>query len=326
MKGHRQLILLAVALAALAGASVAKADDAVTLRLNWLIYGFHSPFYLGLERGYYKEEGIDLTINEGQGSGKAVQIVAAGADTFGVSDSGSVIAGVSKGAPIKSVFAMSNASPYAVGFRADLGITSAKDMEGKTIAATAGEAGIQLFPAIIAANKLDKDKVKFLMVDGPGKMVSVLEKRTEGLLAGLDNQCLILPARGADVTCLSYASLGVNTVGLTVHTRTELLEDNPDLVRRFVKATVRAFEAAVADPVASVEAGMKHKAGVDKELWLEQIKVGFSLLKTPHTEKLPLGHFSEADWADTLRLMKEYRGLKSDKPVTAFFTNEYLPN
>ena len=71
---------------------------------------------------------------------------------------------------------------------------------------------------------------------------------------------------------------------------------------------------------------MKHKAGVDKELWLEQIKVGFSLLKTPNTEKLPLGHFSEADWADTLRLMKEYRGLKSDKPVTAFFTNEYLPN
>ena len=63
--------------ASLLAANAAQAQDKVTFRLNWLLYGFHTPFYLGLERGYYKEEGIDLTIGEGQGSVRAVQTVGA---------------------------------------------------------------------------------------------------------------------------------------------------------------------------------------------------------------------------------------------------------
>ena len=89
---------------------VVSAQDKVQFRLNWILYGFHTPFYLGLERGFYKAEGIDLTIGEGQGSGRAVQTVGAKGDTFGLSDGGSVIGGASKGAPIRSVMAITNSS------------------------------------------------------------------------------------------------------------------------------------------------------------------------------------------------------------------------
>ena len=61
----------------------AAAQDKATLRLNWLIYGFHTPFYLGVERGYYKAEGIDLEVGEGKGSASAVQVIGAKGDTFG---------------------------------------------------------------------------------------------------------------------------------------------------------------------------------------------------------------------------------------------------
>ena len=81
-------ILLAALL--MLGAGAAHADDAVSFRLNWLIYGFHTPFYLGVEKGFYKQNGIDLTIGEGQGSGRAVQTVAAGSDTFGLADGSSI--------------------------------------------------------------------------------------------------------------------------------------------------------------------------------------------------------------------------------------------
>ena len=84
------------------------------VRLNWLLYGFHTPFYLGLERGYYKDEGIDLTIGEGQGSVRAVQTVGAKGDMFGLADGGSLIAGVSKGAPVKAVMAITSSSPYSL--------------------------------------------------------------------------------------------------------------------------------------------------------------------------------------------------------------------
>src|SRR5205823_11217516 len=177
--------------AALLAAAPARADDKVQFRLNWILYGFHTPFYLGLERGYYKEEGIDLTIGEGQGSVRAVQTVGVKGDTFGLSDGGSVIAGVSKGAPV-SVMAVTNSSPYAVTVRNDGSIKTLKDLEGKTIASAPGEAGLALLPALLKRNGVDGDKVKILRVEGAGKMVAIAEKRVEAIESGLDNQSLTL--------------------------------------------------------------------------------------------------------------------------------------
>ena len=71
-------------------ASSVAAQEAVSLRLNWYLGGLHVPFYYGKDLGFYKAEGIDLTINEGRGSGNTVQVVAAGSDTFGMADSGSL--------------------------------------------------------------------------------------------------------------------------------------------------------------------------------------------------------------------------------------------
>jgi NitT/TauT family transport system substrate-binding protein len=105
----------------------AMAQEKATLRLNWLLYGFHTPFYLGVQKGYYKAEGIDLEIGEGQGSARAVQITAAKGDTFGLSDGASIINGITKGAPIRAVMGIMNTKPFAIIARADSGIKSIKD-------------------------------------------------------------------------------------------------------------------------------------------------------------------------------------------------------
>jgi NitT/TauT family transport system substrate-binding protein len=312
-----------LALAALPGP--AAANDEVTFRLNWIMYGFHTPFYLGLERGYYAEEGIDLTIGEGQGSVRAVQTVGAGGDMFGLADGGSVTAGVARGAPVKAVMAVTNSSPYSLSVRKDSGITTLKEVEGATIASAPGEAGLQLLPALFAKNDVDIDKVTILRVEGAGKMVAVLENRAQGLMAGLDNQSLTLPREGVPLVDFAYSKNGTNTVGLTIFTQTDTIEDNPDLVRRFVAATVRSFEAALADPEASIAAGLKVKPDLDPDLSLEQLKVGFGLMQSKASEGLPLGHFAPQDWADTLALMKQYQELDTDISSDVLFTNEYLP-
>ncbi len=105
MKTRRRIIGALLALAALPfiGGDPARAQDAVSLRLNWYLGGLHVPFYYGVEKGFYKAEGINLTINEGRGSANTVQVVAAGTDTFGLADSSSVINLISKGGEIKSV-------------------------------------------------------------------------------------------------------------------------------------------------------------------------------------------------------------------------------
>jgi NitT/TauT family transport system substrate-binding protein len=312
--------------AALLGAATAFAQDKVTFRLNWILYGFHTPFHLGVERGYYKAEGIDLTIGEGQGSVRAAQTVGAKGDMFGLSDGPSVINVATRGAPIRAILSITSSSPYAIGVRADSGVRTLKDLEGKTIATAPGEAGLQLLPAVWKANGVDGDKVRILRVEGAGKNVAIAEKRVEALMAGLDNQSITLPRQGVPLVNFGYADYGVNTVGLQIHTHEDTIRNNPDLVRRFVRATIRSFEAGIADPAASIKAGQKVKSDMETELSLEQLKVGISLMPSKATQGKPIGYMAPEDWTNTLQLMKQYMGLETNQKAEDFYTNAFIPN
>jgi NitT/TauT family transport system substrate-binding protein len=303
----------------------AMAEDKASLRLNWLIYGFHTPFYLGVEQGIYRKHGIDLTVGEGQGSGKAVQIVAAGSDTFGLADGASIINGATKGAPVVAVMGIMDSSPYAIVARADSGITDARSLVGKTIAASTGEAGLTVFPAILKHNHLPDDAVHFLRVDAETKMVAVLQNRAQALLGGVENQALILPRKGVPVVTLSYPSLGVNAMGLAIVASRDTIKTSPDLVRRFVAATREAFDAAIKDPEASIAAGMKVKPDMDHDLALAQLKAGLTLVHSPLGKDKPVGWMAAADWEQTLQLMKDYQDLKTNMPASAFWTDAFLP-
>lgn len=305
------------------GSPTARAADAVSLRLNWLLSGVHCIFYYGVDKGFYKEAGIDLTIGEGQGSARTVQVVATGGDTFGLVDSGSIIAGAVRGAPVKAVLGIMNTSPYGISFREDAGVTKISDAVGKTIAATAGEATLALLPAVWKANNIDGSKVKILNVDGPGKLVAVLEKRTEGLLAGLEGQVIILNQKGMKQKVFSLAELGVNTVGLVIVVNNKIL-GNQDLVKRFVGATVKALNATKADPAAAVAAALAAKPTADKALLTEQLNVSLKLVPSPSAPSAPTGEMNSADWARTLDLMKSYQEVKTELSADSFYTNAFI--
>lgn len=306
-------------------ATQAMAEDKATLRLNWINYGFHTPFHLGVQKGFYKQHGIDLTIGEGKGSASTVQVVASGGDTFGLSDSSSIINGNVRGASVRAVMAITNQSPYAIAVRKDSGITKFSDLVGKTIAGSTGEAGLVIFPALLAAQKLPPDSISFLRVDPNAKMIAILQNQVPAILSGMDNQSLLIPQKGVPIVDFSYASLGVNTVGLCIHASDATIAKNPDLVRRFVAATRMAFEAAKADPAASIAAGKAVAPDLDPELWLAQLKVGLGLMPSPRDPAGKVGVMVQQDWDDTVALMKQYQDLKTDKTGGAFFTSEFLP-
>ncbi|MEO7241982.1 MAG: ABC transporter substrate-binding protein [Variovorax sp.] len=306
--------------AALMATPAAYAQENASLRLNWLYYGFHSFFPLGVEKGFYKDEGINLAIGEGQGSGRAVQIVGAKSDTFGLSDGASVIAGVTKGAPIVGVMGIMNKSPFAVIARADSNIKTVKDLEGKTIAATTGEAGLTIFPAIVKANKLDGDSIKFVRVDGAAKLVAMLEKRVDAMLGGLENQSLILAQRGLAVNNIAYSDVGANTLGLVIHVNKETLEKNPKLVQGFVRATQKAIAYTEKNPDEAIAALAKIKPDLDKALAMQQLKAGLALVRANGGESHPIGWMNPADWEATLNMAREYQDLKTDLKAGDFYT------
>jgi NitT/TauT family transport system substrate-binding protein len=311
-------------LALLVCTTAATAQDAVTFRLNWYMGGLHVPFYYGKERGFYKEEGIDLTINEGRGSVNTVQVVAAGSDTFGLADSSSVVAAAAKGAEIKSVMSLLNSTGYSVVSLAAAGIKSPKDLEGKKFAVTPGDPLRALFGAMAAYNKLDMSKISFVQVDPAAKVVAVLEKRVDALLGGADDQYFLIKYKGETPAALRYADHGANIVGMTVLTQEATIKAKPDLVRRFVKATVRAWDEAKKNPEAAVDATMKVKPDLNRASQIDQLKVDIELMDSVNS-KGRTGWGEQKDWDQTLGLLKEYRDVQTNKPWTAFHTNEFLP-
>lgn len=304
-------------------APFAHAADAVSLRLNWYLGGLHVPFYYGKEKGYYAAEGIDLTINEGRGSANTVQVVAAGSDTFGLADSSSVITTAAKGGDVKSVMSLLNSTGYSVVSLAETGIKTPKDLEGKRLAVSPGDPLGSLFQAVAQANKLDMSKITLVQVDPAAKVVAVLEKRADGLLGGADDQYFLIKQRGLQPAALRYADNGANIVGMTIVTRTDLIKSNPDLVRRFVRATVRSWEEAKKNPGAAVDAALKAKPDLNRQSTLDQLMVDIDLLDSKNSRGR-IGWGAQADWDQTLDLLKKYRDLSTTQPWTAFHTNEFV--
>ncbi len=315
-------LLLAATLAV--SASLASAQDAVSLRLNWYLGGLHVPYYYGKDMGFFKQEGIDLTINEGRGSGNTVQVVAAGSDTFGMADSSSLITTASKGAEVKSVMSLLNSTGFSVVSLASTGIKTPKDLEGKSFAVSPGDPLGQLFRALAAHNKLDMNKIRFVQVDPAAKVVSVLEKKVDALLGGADDQYFLIKYKGQEPAALRYADHGANIVGMTILTTTSTIKNKPDLVRRFVKASVRSWEEAKKNPNAAVDAAMKAKPDLNRQSTLDQMMVDFELLDSPNS-KGRIGMGAQADWEQTISLLKQYRDLDTKEPWTTFHTNEFLP-
>lgn len=319
----KALLGLAAAMPLMMGAPT-QAQDNVSLRLNWYLGGLHVPFYYGVDRGFYKEEGINLTINEGRGSANTVQVVGAGTDTFGLADSSSIINLVSKGGEIKSVMNILSSTGFSVVAVASKNIRTPKDIEGKTLAVSPGDPIRGLLEALAAHNKVDISKVNFVQVDPAAKVVTVLEKRADGLLGGADDQYFLLKYRGVEPHALRFADHGANIVGMAIFTGNATIKNNPDLVRRFVKATKRAWEEAKKNPDPAVDVAMKVKPDLNRQSTKDQMLVDFELMDSANVKgQTGLGH--EKDWSQTIELLKKYRGLETNLTWTAFHTNEFLP-
>jgi NitT/TauT family transport system substrate-binding protein len=152
-----------------------------------------------------------------------------------------------------------------------------------------------------------------------------MEKTTDALLGGIDDQYFLIEAQGHEPAALRFADIGVNTVGITVHTNEDTLAENPDLVKRFVKASVRSWQAALDDPEAAVDAALKVKPDLNRESTLKQLQADLGLLFSANTEGKGIGYGAPEDWQHTEELLAEYRDLDTDRPTSSFYTNEFLP-
>lgn len=322
----RSALVIACTLASSLGA---EAADKVSLLLNWYNYGEHAPFYLGVERGLYDKEGIELQIQEGRGSGVTVQAVAAGSATFGYADFGTMVKAATKGTPVKAIGVMLQKSPMsAMGF-ASGNIRSPADFAGKTVISTPGDSFSQLWPALLRVNKMEVGAVKMISGDAPTKRNAVMNNQADLLLGNVNDQKpLIEEATGKPMHAVLFADHGVNTVNGALFTRTETLRSNPELAKRFLRATQAAVEEAKKDPAGAVAAMLKinPKAGKPETL-KASLDMTLPLMHTERTAGKKALWTDPADISGTLDMLQKFSevDVKPDQ-VATFYTNEFLPS
>ncbi|OOG53026.1 ABC transporter substrate-binding protein [Polaromonas sp. C04] len=320
---------LAFAVAPVQAQAQNKPRDKVTLMLNWYLYSEHAPFFLGKERGFYADEGIDLDIQEGRGSAVTAQAVAAKSATFGYIDVTTMIKAAAKGAPLKCVGVLFQVSPMSVMAFTEKNIRTPKDIIGKTIAVTPGDSMSQMWPLFLKVNHIQPDQVKIVSGDAQTKLNAVINNQADMLLGYVMDQAIKLQdATGKPVTPIRFADSGVNQISSGIIVNKDLLTENPDLVKRFMLASTRAAEAAEKNPEAAVDAMLKAKpkAGV-RDTLLVGLKQSIALYHTKDTAQQRPFRVAMKNVNDSLDLLVQYGGMDPatrGKPED-YVTLDFLP-
>lgn len=320
----------AAALGAAFSSRRAHAADKVVLRTNWIFYGSHGIFLLGEADGIYGKAGIDAEVKQGNGSGNAVQLVANKDSTFAYASSVTMMTQAAKGAPVISVCTIDAEGTDAVLANPDSGIKTLKDLEGKQVMTTAGSGVNTLFPVACKNAGVDIDKIKIVNVAESALVPSYLQGLAPAILGGIDDKPAEIEANGGKTpVALTYSQYGVAQPGYSIVAHRDMVNSNPDLVKRFVGATLASVKAAQANPDAAVAAVLKTQGGAPDEKAKVQnrkvLDVTLSILISPKNSEKRVGLNVPADWQSALDLLKNYQSLQTDKPASYFYTNEFVP-
>jgi NitT/TauT family transport system substrate-binding protein len=295
----------------------------VTLTLNWVPYGEHAPFYYGLKKGFYTNEGIDLEIKPGTGSGTTIQQVAQQKTMFGWADTPPLLKGISTGMKVKSLGVFLQKGPASLEFLADKAITKPADLKGKTIGGTPGDALYATFPAWLKANGMSASDVKVVNVDAAGKIAALSEGRVDVIMGFFHDQAPTIENRtGKKVNYLLYADWGMNMLGTGIVAHEDTLKNDADLVRKFVKATQKSWAEAVKDISGAADA-MAELAENEppKDVLAKQLTLAVPLLDLDKAGGP--GVNSEAKWTETIGLMAQYAELKDAGAPSKYWESSY---
>jgi NitT/TauT family transport system substrate-binding protein len=320
-----RIALLAISGAVLLGSAPARADDKVTIRMDWVTGGYHAPFYVGVKRGYYKQQGLDVTVLPGNGSANVAQALGNGNGDLASVDGGTMMQLVSKGLPVKAVMGLFQRNPNGVVYRIDSGIKKPGDLVGKTVALSNGDAPSALLPAFAKATGLDLTKVNIVNTTPAAKNASVIAGNAQADVTFAFQGIALIEAQGVPAASLDYADYGVNVPGLAVIARLDYIKEHPDTLKKFVKATREAVEWTSKHPQEAIDIMIEMNPG-QKFVAKTEVAVlegSFKLLHSKHTEDQPIGVMSKQDWTEAQDLLAQYVGMTKIDDVDRYFTNEF---
>lgn len=300
----------------------------IQFRLNWTLYGEHAPFYLGMEKGFYKEEGLDVDIVEGSGSSTVIKLIGNGTNVIGYADAATMMRGVAAGVPVKAVAVIFQSSPMSFIYRQEAPKpTKIDELKGLKVAVTAGDASMAIFESCLGANGMTLKDVNMIQVSNPAaKETSVLEGTADTFLGYFVDQPLRMEkVTGVDMGWTKLVDIcGVNTLSSAIIANNFWAEQNPEVLKKFVRASQRAWAYSAEHPQEAAEIFVKYASAFDVPLALEELEGSLTLHYTDFSKGKALGWSAAEDWTATQDVLVQYAGFKAEEDINAFYTNDFI--
>ena len=275
--GRIGLLAAASALAA----TTASAQTAIKFSLDFKFEGPAAPFVVAIDKGYFKAEGLDVTIDTAGGSLEPINRVASGTYDMGFGDINSLIKfrDANPGTPIKAVFMVYNKPAFSIVGRKSRGVSSPKDLEGKKLGAPPPDGAYAQWPIFVQANGIDASKVTIVSVGFPVREPMLASGEVDAITGFSFSSYINLKDRGVpanDITVLLMADYGVNLYGNTIMVNPKFAAEKPEAVKAFLRAFTKGLHETIKNPATAVESVLKRNDVAKKDVELERLQIALT--------------------------------------------------
>ena len=327
------LLSLAVAagIAALLGAAPAQAETKLKMVLNWKYQGPQGMFFVAQDRGYFKKAGLDITMDQGNGSGAAVPLVANGTYDIGFGDINALIELAAKKpdiAPI-AVYNMFNQPPFTIAVKADSPIKTPKDLEGKTLGGAANDGALKLFPAFCTVAKIDCSKIKITNFQPNLREQMLMQGQVDGVFGYVNTirfSAKLIGIGDDKIRYIKYGDYGMNLYSNSIIVSKTLVREKPEAVKALIAAINQGLKDSLKDIDGAVAAVAKRepliKTKVEKERFIATLE---DEMNHPEIAKIGLGNVDLERLKGSIDILVKANDLPRTPSVDEIFTAKFLP-
>jgi NitT/TauT family transport system substrate-binding protein len=328
----KRLGILGIVALALSGlGDQAAADTDINFTLDWKYQGPTAAFIVAEEKGYFDEEGLDVSIDSGNGSAGAVTRVASGAYQMGFADINALVEfnAANPGQAVQCVMMLYDAPPFGLYALKSSGIAKPEDLVGRTLGAPVFDASYKLFPAFASQTGIDPAAVPRINMDPPLREAMLVRGEVDVISGHYFSSLLDLMSKGVakdDIVVMLYADHGMDFYGNAVIASAAFIEEHPEAVAGFNRAVARGLKDVLADPAAAVELVAKYDPLIDQDLEKQRLDMAIEQnILTPHVQENGFGTIDDARMARAIDQLAAALDLAAKPAVADIWTDAFLP-
>lgn len=315
----------AAVLALCASGAFAQAPEKFTFSLNWFAVGDHAAYWVALEKGYFTQHGLDVTLENSKGSGDSIAKVDTGRADAGLADAVAVLGASARGARVKMVGMVFDNTPLNFFSRKDKPITKPKDLEGKTVSAPPGDGQRQAWPAFAKLHKIDESKVTWVNVEPSAKIAALAEKRVDVVGDYSTGLPFYEKAMGVgNALMMPWADTGFDLYSMSIIASEKTMKERPKALRAFLEAAYMGWRDVMADPKGALAIFKKRVPEIDLGIIEPNMMLGLNLMRTKNYAEKGIGWIDDKKMCASVDIVNTYMGVPRKLDCAAVYTTEFL--